>query len=105
MAIEAVKHWVDRILGARNEEQVITTVAEYLATWTPSDIGEIPASAWPGQVSTKAEIMLAAVQAKMDELRYTLDDPAGVSLRELEEVLASASQRFGQLASPFRGPA
>jgi hypothetical protein len=101
MALPAVEKWVTRILGSQSEFEVITVVRQYLATWTPSEIAEIPERAWPGEVSAKSEICDAAVQAKIDELRCMDDGPMRVSLHELGEVLATASTRFGQLSSPF----
>jgi hypothetical protein len=103
MALPQVQRWVGRLLVAQSETAVIELVREYLDTWTPSEIAEIPEPSWPGMPSTKAEVLDAAVQAKMDELRAD-DGPGRVSLQELGEVLATASARFGQLNSPFRTP-
>src|SRR5688572_30152576 len=103
MTMSAVDKWLARLRVAQSEDAVIHIVREYLATWTPSDIGDVPATSWPGEATTKTEILNSAVQVKVDELR-AVDGPARVSMQELAEVLAAASARFGQLNSPFRAP-
>lgn len=103
MTLPTVRAWADRILLAQSEAAVIDFVREYLATWTPSEIGEIPRETWPGlEISTKAEVCDAAVQAKLEELRHPSDSVAAENLQELGQVLAVAVTRFGQLGSPFR---
>lgn len=97
-----MKQWIDRIRVARSAGQVVQLVRDYLATWTPSEIGEIPPAAWPGAVSSEEEITAAAVQAKFEELRFTEDSAARAAVHELVEILGAAASRFGQLSSPFR---
>ncbi len=99
MTLNAVEKWVNILQSCRSAPQVIATVRDYLSTWTPSEIGEIPEEAWPGDLSTSAEVSVAAVAAKFVELRYTDDSPARVSLQELGEVMSAASTRLGQIGS------
>jgi hypothetical protein len=104
MTLPQVQKWIARLQGAQSDEAIVEIVGEYLATWTPSEIGEIPKASWPGEGRSKPELLNAAVQVKVDELRAE-EGPAQAMLQELGAVLAAASTRFGQLSGPFRAPA
>ncbi len=99
MTHATAEKWVSAIQACRSTQDVVATVQDYLDTWTPSEIGEIPRTAWPGEVSTPAEISVGAVAAKFEELRYVDDGPSRVSLQELGAVLSAASTRLGLLSS------
>jgi len=99
-----VERCLARIQVAKDSDEVLAALKDYVRTWTPSEIATVPGSAWMEPDSLTGQTVCEhAVQLKVEELRH----PGGEgesSLHALARVFAAAALRFGYLESPFRQP-
>lgn len=92
------QYWQGRLRQAANEEAVIATVAEFIATLPPDGIERLPASSRPHGISDRDEIIAHSVQVARDELLCNGPAEVRALLREMAVVLAEASARLANLS-------
>ena len=93
-----LQYWQGRIRQAANEEAVIATVAEFLATLPPDGVARLPASSRPHGITGRDEIIAHNVQVARDELLCNGPGDVQALLREMAAVLAEASARLANLS-------
>ena len=48
--------WPNILDGARTEQDVVTIVREYVATWSPEELGRLPAACRPGKITDAEDV-------------------------------------------------
>lgn len=94
-----MSNWFQQIDEARDVEQLVAAVRDYLASWTPSELALLPAQCRPGRMKSGRDL---------EELHGMLVDAyrdsgaqggALAALQRLTSFVVRASMRGAQLAA------
>jgi hypothetical protein len=97
--------WAAMMSTTQSEAHVLRMAAEYLATWLPSDLEQLPAECRTGRLQTVDDVGHLAVTFTQSELSTPPGTPAASTLASLALVFIAAQNRLRQLRSPRFDPA
>ena len=87
--------------AAASEEEVVRIARDYLAQWTPPELGSIPASCRPRRISDAEDLADGAFALTKARIDTSTSQPL---LEEMETFFAMACARISELeAIPQRG--
>jgi hypothetical protein len=89
--------WFQQIDAANSPEQVVAVTRDYLATWTPDELGLMPAQCRPGRVKDAQDIEELHVNLVEEYGRNRLSGDALASLQRMTSFIVRASVRIAQL--------
>lgn len=89
--------WHGQIDTAKSVSEVVSTARDFLATWSPEELGRLPVQCRPGRIRDESDI--AELHACLvDEYRVTrASGPDLTMLQVLTSFMASASVRIAEL--------
>jgi hypothetical protein len=94
--------WIGQIESANSIADVVAIVRDYIALWSPGEIGTLPAAARPGRVRDESDI--TDLHERLVEA-YRATRATGDSLATLQRLtgfMARASIRIAELGGPAR---
>src|SRR6187549_397945 len=91
--------WFQQIDAANSPSEVVAVTRDYLATWTPDELGLLPAQCRPGRVKDAQDIENLHVNLVEEYGRNRLGGEALVSLQRMTSFIVRASVRIAQLRS------
>ena len=102
-----IRHrWRTHLKSATTQAAVVDLVQGYLAEWTASEIGSLPAAAWPGKIQDRSDIMSWMFRVGEVHAHFRGDEASLQRLQELLLFFTHAAVRVTQIAArPEEGPA
>jgi hypothetical protein len=93
-----LERWRPVIQGATTENQLITVMREYCASWLPSELAELPEDAPRCRVESAEDIIGLALEFTAYELKF--DGPLAVKsmLHDMALVFTAAAQHLKRFA-------
>ena len=89
--------WFQQIDAAKSPNEVVAVTRDYLATWTPDELGLMPEPCRPGRVKDAQDIEHLHVHLVEEYGRNRLGGEALVSLQRMTSFIVRASVRIAQL--------
>ena len=91
--------WRYTVDAAETERDLIEAVRDYLATWDPSELSELPESCRPGRVTSGEDVSDMAY--KLSQLRLEFDGSVDqrAALDRMMGFFLHAASRFSKIAS------
>lgn len=86
--------WPERLRSALTEEEVVHVAKDYLALWTPEELGKLPLNCRPGPI-TNGEDVAAYAFAMVH--RQCMAGPHEAELHRMAAFFAAASHRISQI--------
>ena len=95
--------WYRLLESARNSLEVVAVTRDYLATWTPDEIGRLPAAVRPGRLRDEND--LEQLHSRLvEEYRQTRASGAALeTLQKLTSFMVRASIRVAELSGDAKG--
>lgn len=87
--------WQGRLNEASTPHEVISVVRDYLALWTPAEIGQLPESCRPGKFVDAEDVSRYAVKLAREQIEGSSAPPA--LLQKLSGFFTNASLRLSQI--------
>ena len=91
--------WRAPIQIASDLDQLVRIVREYLATWAPDQLANLPIEVGATALASAADIPARAVLAAQADLRCNGEEPTANLLREMALTLCAAASRLGFLVT------
>lgn len=87
--------WQDRLSGAQTEGEVVDIARDYIAQFSPEEIGELANPCKPGKIVDATDVSEYALTL----MRHHCDDGAGVAtpIHRLAAFFSNASVRVSQI--------
>ena len=94
--------WIGQIEGAPSASDVVAIVRDYIAMWSPEEIGALPAAVRPGRVRDESDVV--DLHERLVEAYRTTraSGDALATLQRLTGFMARASIRIAELGGPAR---
>ena len=89
--------WFQQIDAATSTPQVVAIARDYLASWTPDELGRLPAPCRPGRVKDEQDIEQLHVCLVEEYGRNRLTGDALSALQRLTSFIVRASVRIAQI--------
>ena len=96
--------WSQQIDAAKSPAEVVAVTRDYLATWTPDELGLLPAQCRPGRVKDAQDIEQLHVDLVEEYGRNRLSGDALSSLQRITSFIVRASVRIAQLRTEDETP-
>lgn len=93
------RSWRTQLKASTTQEAVLTVVSQYLDEWKPEEIAALPRGAWPGMLTTKADVLAHALKLGAMHAAFAGEHRALAGLQELLLFFTHASVRSNQLAA------
>lgn len=98
-------NWHGRLHAARSEEDVVDVVRDFVATFSPQDLADVPTRLWPPKMRDASDVTDYAFVL----VRFRVDDEKSSSstLDRLSAMFSDATVRISQIefaASEERAP-
>ena len=90
--------WFALLDSAKTPFEVVGVARDFLATWTPEELGRIPESCRPGKLRDETDIESLHGCLVEDYRRSRATGPALKSLQELTSFVVRASIRLAELS-------
>lgn len=91
--------WLFSLGAAESEREVVTAVRDYLATWQPAELSQLPESCRPPKITSGEDITDFAFKLSHAQLELDFSDEGRGLFDRLMSFFVSASDRISQLAS------
>jgi hypothetical protein len=91
--------WILAVDAADDEAKVVTATREYLATWTPQDIGALPPEARPGRITSAEDLGDMAYRLSQAHLHFDGDAEHRETLERMMGFFIHAASRAAQLSA------
>ena len=89
--------WPNMLDSARTEHDLVTIVREYIATWTPEELGRLPASCRPGKVNDAEDVSELAFGLASAHIAFSGELPDRLLLERLMSFFTHAATRLAAL--------
>jgi hypothetical protein len=96
--------WQPRIKNARSAQAIVAVMREYVSSWTPEQVAQLPADCRPSADLDVQAVSQWAVELTRCELKFAGDAAAAELLHDVKAVFVQASQRLAQLTAESLGP-
>ena len=96
--------WFQQIDAAQSPVDVVAVTRDYLATWTPDELGLLPAQCRPGRVKDVLDIEQLHVNLVEEYGRNRLSGEALSSLQRMTSFIVRASVRIAHLRTEDETP-
>jgi len=91
--------WLFSLGAAESEREVVTAVRDYLATWQPAELSQLPESCRPPKITSGEDISDFAFKLSHAQLELEFTEEGRRLFDRLMSFFVSASDRVSQLAS------
>lgn len=92
--------WFRLLENARNPREVVAVARDYLATWTPGELGRLPVAVRPGKLHDERDVE-DLHSALVEEYRGTIaTGPTLDALQRLTTFMVRAAIRISELSEP-----
>ena len=92
--------WFALLDSAKSPGEVLGVARDFMATWTPEELGRLPESCRPGKLRDGADIEELHACLVEEYRRSRATGPALKSLQELTSFMVRASIRMAEIADP-----
>jgi len=96
--------WLPQIATARNEEELVQIVRNYVIAWPAPQLASVPAHCRVALVSTGQEISFAAVTLVQCELKGGMEEGTAQTVRLMADVFVAAQNRLRELLARQYNP-
>jgi hypothetical protein len=92
--------WFALIDSAKTPAEVLGVARDFMATWTPEELGRLPESCRPGKLRDADDIESLHACLVEEYRRSRATGPALKSLQELTSFMVRASIRLAEITDP-----
>lgn len=96
--------WRLSVDASQSERDLVDAVRDYLATWTPDEVSQLPAPCRPGRITSGEDIADMAFRLQQFHIQFDGSAAERQMLERLMGLFLHASSRFAQLVAEHRTP-